>query len=1096
MQETLEGYQLSPQQKYLWQLQQIDNPQTYRIQLAVMIQGNLNRKILKVAIEQVVNRHEILRTNFKTLPGLTIPLQIIGEGNISWHSELDLSQLSLQARQTKVDEVFQQLKVKSFNFEQGSLLHISLLLLSANQQIMLLCLPALCSDVTSVQNLVDEISRSYRACLQSEEIAKEPLQYVDIAEWQNELLTTADGEIGKTYWQQQNVSIGINVKLAWEKEIIKFKEYQPQIISIKMNPTLEESINKFVEKHEFSLEKLLLACWQTLLWRLTGNAEFIIGTAFDGRRYQDLQPSIGLLTKYLPFQVKLDNKQTISQVTQQIIDNSREANQWQEYYHWEQIKNFNEQSVFQPLPFGFDFYQISIEQVSKNIIWSISQINFYLDKFKLNLSCIYKDDLQLDFYYDAHLFTAENIQSLAAQFERLLESAIANPDMSISQLDILTARERQQLLYGFNNTQTDFERDKLIHQLFEAEVESYPNHIAVVYESQQLTYTELNQRANQLAHYLQQLGVKPETVVAICLERSLEAIIAILGILKAGGAYLPLDPNFPTASLIERLQDAQAQVLLTNSAIQQQHSALSTPIVLCLDTAEEKITSQSHENLLSNVTTENLAYIIYTSGSTGKPKGITIEHQQILNYLHSIQQRLKLPTGASFALVSTLAADLGNTAIFPALCSGGCLHIISGECATNGQALADYCRQHPIDCLKIVPSHLEVLLTSPSTSDLLPKARLILGGETCSWELIKKVQQFAPDCMIFNHYGPTETTVGVLTYRVEQIDLSSQTVPLGKAIANTQVYVLDSQLQVVPIGVPGELYIGGAGLARGYINQPELTAEKFIDNPFDKLRSPRLYKTGDLARYLPNGNIEYLGRIDHQVKIRGFRVELGEIEAVLSRHPAIYNSVVVAHEDESGNQHLIGYVVPNSKLEIPKSSNLRDFLKQKLPDYMVPAVFVMLKTLPITSNGKVDRKALPAPEQVRPELEATFVPPRTEVEQMVAVIWSEVLGLEKIGIHDNFFDLGGHSLLLTQVTSRLYNAFGLELSLRQMLATPTIAELAIIIAEKQLEQADNELLEQMLAELEQMPEDQIPSILSAENIGVAELRDEILSIEI
>jgi len=1094
MQETLEGYQLSPQQKYLWQLQQIDNPQTYRIQLAVMIQGNLNRKILKVAVEQVVNRHEILCTNFKTLPGLTIPLQIIGEGNISWHSELDLSQLSLQAQQTKIDETFQQLKDLTFNFEQGSLLHISQLLLSANEQLMLICLPALCADVTSLDNLVDEISRSYTACLQSEEIVEEPLQYVDISEWQNELLTAADGEIGKTYWQQQNFSIGINVKLAWEKEIIKVKEYQPQVISIKISPNLEESINKFVKKHEFSSKNLLLACWQTLLWRLTGNAEFIIGTAFDGRRYQDLQPSIGLLTKYLPFQVKLDNKQTISQVIQQIINNSREANQWQEYYNWEQIK-FNNQSVFQVLPFGFDFHQISIKQVTNNIIWSIFQINFYLDKFKLNLSCIYKDDLQLDFYYDAHLFAAENIQSLAAQFERLLESAIANPELAISELSIISDRDRHQLLIEFNQTEADYPDDKCMHQLFEEQVTRTPDNIAVIFENQQLTYAQLNTRANQLANYLKNLGVDSEVLVGICVERSLEMLVGILGVLKAGGAYIPLDPSYPQERLDFMLADTQAPVLLTQERLLPSLPDARSHIV-CLDTDWESIALHSQENPHSRLTSDNLAYVIYTSGSTGTPKGTLITHQGLINYLCWCIRAYPIEEGKGSCVHSSIAFDATITGLFAPLLVGNQVQLLSEDLGIEALSIALENNSN-YSLIKITPTQLELLAQQLPPQIAAGKTKaFIIGGENLTAQHIAFWQKYAPETLLFNEYGPTETVVGCCIYQVPHDKQTSGSIPIGRPIANTQLYILDDNLQLQPIGLPGELYIGGAGLARGYLNRPELTAEKFISNPFECSKSPRLYKTGDLARYLPNGNIEYLGRIDHQVKIRGFRVELGEIEAVLSRHPAIYNSVVVAHKDESGNQRLIGYVVPNSKSEIPKSSNLRDFLKQKLPDYMVPAVFVMLKTLPLTSNGKVDRKALPAPEQVRPELEATFVAPCTEVEQVVAGIWTEVLRLEKIGIHDNFFDLGGHSLLLTQVTSRLYNAFGLELSLRQMLATPTVAELAIIIAEKQLEQVDSELLEQMLAELEQMPEDQIPSILSAENIGVAELRDEILCIEI
>ncbi|HYW19650.1 MAG TPA: amino acid adenylation domain-containing protein [Nodularia sp. (in: cyanobacteria)] len=1069
-QETVEGYQVSPQQIYLWQLQEHDHNQPYRLQISVMIAGNLKQNVFKLAVEKVVNRHEILRTNFKNVPGLKLPLQIINAENTSCYQELNISQLDLQAQQAKIEELFQEFKNISFNFEQGSLLHIYLLVLSPHQHLMLISLPALCGDVRTLQNLVSEISTLYSDSLELAEITEQPLQYVDIAAWQQELLTSTDGEAAKNYWQQQHMSAGIKLKLPWEKQTIEKRKYQPNIFSQEISSSLAGKINLFVDKFTTYQDNLLFACWLILLWRLTSESELIIGTAFDGRPYQELESAMGLFTKYLPIKIKLDKQQTITNLIEQIAENKGEAKQWQQYYNWEQIVNVDN------LAFGFDYHQLELQLINQNTNWFIDKVESCLDKFNLKLSCIENQgNLQLNFYYDPDLLTSENIASLADQFETLLESALSEPEVAINKLNILPRKDYQQLLYEFNKTQTEFNQDKLIHQLFEHQVKINPNHIAVVYEKQQLTYSELNTRANQIAHYLQQNGVVPESIVAICLERSLEAIIAILAILKAGGAYLPLEPNFPTQSLLTRLEDAQVQILLTNSSIQQQHPTLTAPVVLYLDTNPEEITKQSSENPNSKITGKNLAYIIYTSGSTGKPKGVAIEHRQILNYLYSIQQRLNLPKIASFALVSTLAADLGNTSIFPALCSGGCLHIISNERATNKEALADYCRENPIDCLKIVPAHLEALLTSESAVDLLPKARLILGGEACSWELIKKIQSFNPECIIINHYGPTETTVGVLTYQVEHIDLNSQTVPLGKPLANIQVYVLDAHLQPVPIGIPGELYIAGVSLARGYFNNSEITNEKFIDNPFNQSKSEYLYKTGDLVRYQAHGNLEFLGRIDHQVKIRGFRIELGEIEAVLCKHSSIKQAVVLLRQDDENSQTLVGYIVLHPQLQ-PTYNELRNFLRQTLPEYMIPSAYVFLKALPLTANGKIDRQSLPVPEQVKPELAATYVLPETEIEKALAEIWVEVLRLKKVSIYDNFFDLGGHSLLLTQVTSRLYNALGVELSLRQIFATPTIAELAVLVAEKQIEQMDGKLLEQILAELEDSPESQLNNI--------------------
>lgn len=1076
--ETIEGYQLSPQQRYLWKLQKTGNNQPYRVQLAVKISENLNREVFKLAVAQVVNRHEILRTNFKNLPGLTIPLQVINGENSSCYKELNLSQLDLQTQQTKCDEIFQKLNNFTFNFELDLLVYIYLLTLSSEQHIMLLGLSALCSDVISVQNLAREINLAYNAYLQSKEIPEEPLQYVDVATWQNELLTTANAEVAQNYWQL-NINSEINIKLPWEKQIQEIINYQPQVFSIKINSTLEADINNLIEKYQSSIDDFLLACWQILIWRLTGNSELIIGTAFDGRKYQELASVIGLLSKYLPCKAKLETNQKISEVLEQIAETKNEVYQWQEYYNWQTIIS-NKENILKinNLQFGYDFKQINPQLGS----WSIYQINSCLDKFKLRLSCNYiPGNLQLDFYYDAHLFAAENIQSLAAQFERLVESAVTNPDASISQLEILTQCDRHQLLVEFNHTEANYPQDKCIHQLFEEQVARTPDHIAVVFENQQLTYSQLNARANQLAHYLQNLGVGTEVLVGICVERSLEMLVGILGILKAGGAYVPLDPTYPQERLAFMLKDAQTPVLLTQERLLPSLPDTKACIV-CLDKDWKDIALHSLENSFSELTSENLAYVIYTSGSTGTPKGTLITHQGLVNYLSWCIDTYPLKQGKGSCVHSSIAFDATITGLFAPLLVGNQVQLLPEDLGIEALSIAlqsnsDY------SLIKITPAQLELLAQQlPSQIAAGKTQAFIIGGENLTAQHIAFWQKFAPETLLVNEYGPTETVVGCCIYKVPDNKHSSGSIPIGRPIANTQLYILNENLQPQPIGIPGELYIGGAGLARGYLNRPELTAEKFIANPFEDAKSPRLYKTGDLARYLPNGDIEYLGRIDHQVKIRGFRVELGEIEAVLSQHPGIQNSVVVAHEDESGNQRLVGYVVPNSKSETPKSNNLRDFLKQKLPDYMVPAVFVMLKALPLTSNGKVDRKALPAPEQVRPELEAKFVAPRTEVEQLVAEIWAEVLRLEKVGIYDNFFDLGGHSLLLTQVTSRLYQAFGVELSLRQLFATPTIADLAVIIAQKQVEQADSELLEQMLTELEQMPEDEISSVLSADNI--------------
>jgi amino acid adenylation domain-containing protein len=566
-------------------------------------------------------------------------------------------------------------------------------------------------------------------------------------------------------------------------------------------------------------------------------------------------------------------------------------------------------------------------------------------------------------------------------------------------------------------------------------------------EGQSLTYAALNARANQLAHHLQRLGVGPEVRVAMCLERSLEAVVGLLGILKAGGAYVPLDPGQPPERLAFLVADAQAPVVLTQQRFAGGFAAARARLV-CLESDWGVIARESEKNTLRQATGAHLAYVMYTSGSTGTPKGVAVEHRQLCNYVRAIVARLELPAGATFAVLSTLAADLGHTTVFPSLCQGGCLHLVSQADAFDPEALAAYFRRQPVDCLKIVPSHLAALLAGSLPAHILPRQRLILGGEASGWEMVEALQALAPACRIFNHYGPTEATVGALTYPVAPGHSRHRTgqLPLGSPLANTQVYILDARLQPVPVGVPGELCIGGAGLARGYLHDGGLTAARFVPNPLSNTPGARLYKTGDRARFLPDRSIEFLGRADHQIKLRGFRVELGEVETALGQHPGVREAVVMARQDGPGTINLVAYVVPNRQ-PVPAVQELRRSLRERLPDHMVPAAFVFLQALPLTANGKVDRQALPAPGQTAGQPPGLFVPPRTAVEEVLAGIWTELLGREQVSVHDNFFELGGHSLLGIQVLSRVRQAFRVELPPRDLFEAPTVAGLAAALVE-------------------------------------------------
>lgn len=626
----------------------------------------------------------------------------------------------------------------------------------------------------------------------------------------------------------------------------------------------------------------------------------------------------------------------------------------------------------------------------------------------------------------------------------------ANSDQCLSDVTLLAAAKQHQL-------QTNCPNLIHIHQLFEAQVERTPNAIAAVFENQQLTYQQLNQRANQLAHHLQKLGVRPEVLVGICIERSLELVVGLLGILKAGGAYVPLDPTYPQERLAFMLDDAQVSVLLTQQFLVEKLEQLPVyekRILVCLDTDWETIDTQGKENLINLVTSDNLAYVIYTSGSTGKPKGVQIAHQSLSNLLNSMWISLEVTESEAFLAITTISFDIAALELYLPLITGAKLIVVSHETALDGNKLLAELSKYEATIMQATPATWQMLIRCGLSAHHTLK--ICCGGEALPRRLAQ--QLLAVGSAVWNLYGPTETTIWSTAYRVKRLDEAENGLELiGKAIANTETYILDSSLQPVPINVPGELHIGGTGLARGYLNRPELTAEKFIPHPFSHEPGARLYKTGDLVRYLPDGNIEFLGRLDHQVKIRGFRIELGEIEAVLGKYPAVRESVVMAQEDDTGSKRLVAYLVFRQE-PIIAIDDLRRFLKQRLPDYMVPSFFILLEALPLTPNRKVDRNALLVTDWERLRVAEQFVAPSAPLEELLANIWIEVLCLEQVGIHDNFFELGGNSLLGAQMFAEVKKVFNVTIPLAVLYEGPTVEKLAEIILEQKWSTPYNSLI--------------------------------------
>ena len=721
-------------------------------------------------------------------------------------------------------------------------------------------------------------------------------------------------------------------------------------------------------------------------------------------------------------------------------------------------------------------------------------------KFDLTLSMSETEEgLRGSLQYSTDLFDAATIARMSGHLQTLLEGIVANPDQRISELPILTQAEKHQLLIEWNDTQRDYPKDKCIHELFEEQVEKSPDAVAVTFEDQQLTYRELNKRANQLAHYLRKRGVGPDVLVAICVERSLEMVVGLLGILKAGGAYVPLDPEYPQERLTFMVEDAQPAVLLTQARVAEKLSNPKFPL-LCLDRDWEQISKETEENTENKARADNIAYVIYTSGTTGQPKGVMTSHHNIGRLFGATEAWFHFRNNDVWTMFHSYAFDFSVWEMWGALLYGGRVVIVPFWVSRSPEKFYELLCREGVTVLNQTPSAFRQLIQvdqSLSNRPAMALRLIIFGGEALDFQSLQPWVDRHGDQypQLVNMYGITETTVHV-TYRVVRATDVKQGLGslIGVPLPDLDLYVLDEHRQLVPVGIPGELYVSGAGVGRGYLNRPELTDERFVLNPFNGRKTEKLYKTGDLVRRLSNGDIEYLGRTDAQIKLRGYRIELGEIESVLGQHPAVQEAVVLAQDDATEEHHtaqnrkskienlksdkrLVAYVVPSQKAAAPTLSELRSFLKQKLPDYMVPSAFVFLDALPLSSNGKVDRKALPAPDQSRSELESTFVAPRTPAEKLLAGIWIGVLKVGRVGVHDNFFELGGHSLLATRLVSQIRRELNVELPLRVIFEKATIESLALHLLEQQAKATHPDEIYELLAELDSISDESAESQL-------------------
>jgi amino acid adenylation domain-containing protein/FkbM family methyltransferase len=888
-------------------LQHDSAAQPYHVQGAILIEGELEQKRLDAAWQRLVRRHEILRTTFYVLPQMRLPVQIITEDFVLPQRTHDLSHLHPEDQELAIEGIDQDLKQQSFDLRHSPPYRLSLVRLSAKRHLLFISVSAFCADAFTLRKLASEVSRLYA----DEKTFDEPAQYADLAEWQNQVLEEESATVGMEFWRGQANDALFAAKLAFEKRTQEQKEFRPHSLSATVDPEVLSKLVALAREHQTSLKTLLLTCWHVLIWRLTGQQDVVVTICFEGRNYEELEEVLGPFEKYLPVRARVMGEKNFRTLSREIDEVLRTATTFQESFAWEFLNNSSDDARQLIAPLSFAFEPQPEKHDTGSISFSLTKRYACTDRFKLKLCCVQHDEqLFTEFYYDPDLLSNETIHTVSGYFHRLLQSVAETPDALIHELEILGHAQREQLLFAFNNSDLEPAAFDCIQQLFEVQVNRYPHETAVVFEDQQLTYYELNAHANRLARHLRRLGVGPELPVGFCVDRSTAMIVAMLGILKSGGAYVPLDANQPATRSIDQLRQAGVFILLTQERLLHLWSDFKGT-VLCLDRDRQGWSEYSEEDPPILNISDHLAYVLFTSGSTGTPKAVGISHRSLTNYAANVCRRIGAPNAGrmNFAMVTTISADLCVTALYGALLSGGCLQIVSYEVATNGAAMAAYMRTHEIDVLKIVPSHLSALLTVGG-ADVIPRRYLFAGGEALSVELAHRIGSLKRECELINHYGPTEATVGSLINTCDEECETATTVPIGRPIGNTQAYILDPWMHLSVPGVGGELYLGGIGLARGYLNDGARTAERFVPHPFAPVPGERLYRTGDLARYLADGRIEFIGRVDQQLKLSGYRIEPGEIEATLKQYEGVREAFVMLREDAPGHKRLVAYVVP------------------------------------------------------------------------------------------------------------------------------------------------------------------------------------------
>ena len=1039
---------LSFAQQRLWFLEQLEPDGPYKVPAAFRLRGPLQVAALERSVNEIISRHEVLRTTFAEIEGR--PVQIVAPRLTLSIPVEDLSRLPEVERAERVKRTAARLREQPFDFVLGPLVGAALVRLAEEEYHFWFLMHHIVSDGWSIGVLLKELSAAYEAFAAGRrpELPKLPIQYADFAVWQRAWLQGETLGRQMKYWKERLGRKAPTLELPTDRPRPPVQSYRGASLTHLIDLRVTGRLKALARRESVTPYMFLLAVFKTLLWRYTRQDDIVVGTPVANRNRTELEPLVGFFVNTLVLRTDLSGDPTFRELLGRVRDVTLGAFAHQDVPFEKLVEELQPERDTSRTPLFQVMFSLQNAPLPPlrmgDIEISLLDDETEVSPFDLSFDVIERaDGLLCTLEYNTELFDGATVRRMLKHFAVLLDAAVTDPSASLGALPLLTDEERHQLLFQWNETRRDFPRNRCVHELFEEQAARAPEAVALVCGGERLTYEELNARANRLARHLRACGVDSEARVGILLERSVEMAVALLAILKAGGGYVAFDPSYPAERLRYMLEDSGVTLLLTQQNVMQNDFQVR-PIFL--DAEREAIAERDTQNVQSGADPSNIVYLVYTSGSTGRPKGIVIEHRSLVNAAYGFINNHRMTERDRLLQFASLSFDVAAEEFFAAWLSGGCI-VMRPEAVMSYADFVSLLQREEVTIVNLPASFwFEWLMAMNDKGLAIPSTlrRVIVGNEKTLEETLAKWQRTVGQQVEWcNAYGPTETTITVSNY--EPVTTSSareekSVVPIGRPSLNAELYVLDPAQQLVPTGVAGELYIGGAGLARGYHNQPAQTAERFIPHPYSQNAGERLYRTGDLARYRADGNIEFLGRVDEQVKIRGFRIEVGEVEAVLAQHAGVRESVVVAREDDRGSTRLVAYVVANNgALQI---AELRNYMKQRLAEYMVPSAIVRLEVFPLTPNGKLDRKALPAPDGASCEADGPYVAPRSELERVIADVWREALGVERVGVRDNFFNLGGHSLLLIRVNSRLREALRMELPVVELFKYPTVSALA------------------------------------------------------